>query len=355
MYASEDGRLKGEGIWKKFPFFWFHLFLSYKCTKRCSYCYSFNQLDNDIQIEMDDNTFSRLLEWIPEVWRINNVKVNAVGFLGGEPLLRTDRIKQVMDAVYTQTDGMQGFLYTNGDLVATVNWDDLEDIQWMSMNITDTDLDEIARRMALIGQRSNVINQTVVATLDDYNLDRILDVSRFGIENGYRLRYNKDLYRGGDALYRQKVLKQYHRLCDLFEDYIVKGYDVHTTFIVDSLVPTWALETSPHPCGKRVATVYPDGSIGPCIRSHLCRTGTIFDENPLDKFQHSDYHYGVTENLPDECTVCESRTACQGGCPHDKIVLTGSAVGKSVMCEVHREIIPRLRYLEKLKEKTAHE
>jgi sulfatase maturation enzyme AslB (radical SAM superfamily) len=43
------------------------------------------------------------------------------------------------------------------------------------------------------------------------------------------------------------------------------------------------------------------------------------------------------------------RTTCQGGCPNDKLVLTGSAAGKSVMCEIHKEIIPRLRNLDKLK------
>ena len=37
------------------------------------------------------------------------------------------------------------------------------------------------------------------------------------------------------------------------------------------------------------------------------------------------------------------------GCPNDKLVLTGSTAGKSVMCEIHKEIIPRMRHLEKLK------
>lgn len=80
---------------------------------------------------MDEGTFSRLLDWIPEVWKANNVKVNSIGFLGGEPFLRTDRIRRVMDSVYKNTQGMQGYVYTNGDLVDSVNWDDLEDIQWI--------------------------------------------------------------------------------------------------------------------------------------------------------------------------------------------------------------------------------
>ena len=97
------------------------------------------------------------------------------------------------------TDGMQGLVNTNGDLVDRVHWKDLEAIQWMTINITDIPIEELARRMKIIAERSNVINQTIAATLDEDNLERILDVTRFGIENGYRLRYNKNLFKGLDA------------------------------------------------------------------------------------------------------------------------------------------------------------
>jgi len=350
MYSIEDGRLKGEGFWEKFPLFWFQLFLSYKCTRRCNYCYAFNQVGEDNRMEMDENTFSRLLEWIPEVWEKNNVKVNTIVFLGGEPLLRTDRIKKIMDSVYKNTDGMQGSLYTNGDIIDSVTWDDLEDIQWISINITDISIEELSRRMKIISERSNAIGQTIVATLDDYNLERVLDITTFGIENGYRLRYQKDLYRGLNTEYKKRLLKKYHELCDLLENYIVKGYDVHTTFLLDTLIPLWDLESSPYPCGKRIATVFPDGTIGPCIRDHSFKTGTIFDANPLSKIQCDMFHYDVAKSdIPDECRECESKTICHGGCPHDKLLLTSTRSGKSVVCDIHKEIIPRLRYLDKLK------
>jgi radical SAM protein with 4Fe4S-binding SPASM domain len=351
LYSREDGRLQGEAGWKKLPFFWFLLFLSYRCTRRCAYCYSFNQVGDDNTTEMDDRTFARLAEWIPEVWRANNVKVNCIGFLGGEPLLRTDRIKRVMDAVYRGTDGMQGYVYTNGDVIESVNWDDLEDIQWITTNITDIGIDELSRRMQIIGARSNVINQTVIATLDDLNLERILDIARFGIEHGYRLRFHRDLYRGLDAEYKHRLLTKYHQVCDLLERYALGGYEVHTTFLFDTLIPLWDLESSPYPCGRRVATVFPDGGIGPCIRDHEFRTGTIFDPDPMSRIDCDTFHYG--DSLPAECGACESRTTCQGGCPHDKLLLTGTRSGRSVMCDIHREIIPRLRYLETLGKGTA--
>lgn len=356
MYSLENGRLQGDAGWEKLPLFWFLLFLSYKCTRKCSYCYTFNQVGHDNETEMDENTFSRLLDWIPEVWKVNDVKVNTIGFLGGEPLLRTDRIRRVMDSVYKNTDGMQGFLYTNGDIIDSVNWDDLEDIQWISTNITEIGIEELSRRMKIIDERSNVIGQTIVATLDDMNLERALDITRFGTENGYRLRFYRNLYRGLDAEYKQKLLKRYHEICDLLEEYVAKGYDVHTTFMIDTLIPIWEHESTPYHCGQRVATVFPDGSIGPCIRNHSLKTGTIFDPDPLNKIQCDSYHYDFKKtDIPDECRECDSRTACQGGCPNDKLVLTGTTSGKSVMCDIHKEIIPRLKQLEKLKSKEATE
>jgi uncharacterized protein len=82
----------------------------------------------------------------------------------------------------------------------------------------------------------------------------------------------------------------------------------------------------------------------------VTRSGTIFDPDPMSVFQSDSFHYDLEKlGMPEECRVCESRTTCQGGCPNDKLVLRGSSSGKSVMCEVHKEIIPRLRRLEELK------
>ena len=304
MYVIENGRRQATNGWEKLPLFWFLLFLSYRCTRNCAYCYSFNQVGFGSQTEMDEPTFSRLLEWIPEVWKVNNVKVNIVDFLGGEPLLRTDRIKRVMDAVYAHTDGMQGLVNTNGDLVDRVRWKDLEAIQWIAINITDIPIEELARRMKIIAERSNVINQTIAATLDEYNLERILDVTRFGIENGYRLRYNKNLFKGLDTGYRKRILKKYHQICDLLEDYLIRGYEVHTTFLLDILIPNWELDGSPYPCGKNLATIFPDGSIGPCIRDHSFKSGSIFDPDPMGKIGSEQFHYDIEKtDVPDECRL----------------------------------------------------
>jgi radical SAM protein with 4Fe4S-binding SPASM domain len=349
LYLAESGRLQGPPGWEKFPLFWFLLFLSYKCTRRCSYCYAFNQVGDGNTAEMDENTFARLVEWIPEVWRANNVKVNVIVFLGGEPLLRTDRIKRVMEAAYRHTDGMQGNVTTNSDLVDTVNWDDLEDIQWITTNIADNSLAELARRMRIIKERSNVVGQTVAATLEDENLARVVEIARFGVENGYRLRFARNLFRGLDAEYKRRLLAKYHEVCDLLEGYLARGHDVRTTFLFDNLIPGWPEASSPHLCGKRVATVFPDGAVGPCIRNQSFKTGTIFDADPMRRIQSDLFHYDLSRpDLPAECKGCEARSICHGGCPNDKLLLTGKVAGRSVICDIHREIVPRLKTLERL-------
>ena len=151
--------------------------------------------------------------------------------------------------------------------------------------------------------------------------------------------------------YKQRLLKRYHEVCDLLEEYISRGYDIRTTFLFDTLIPLWDGEDSPYLCGRGIAAVYPDGGIGPCLRNHSFKTGTIFDADPLSRIQCDTFHYEVgNPDLPDECRQCASRTACQGGCPYDKLLLTGTTSGKSVVCDIHKEIIPRLKQLGKLKE-----
>lgn len=134
------------------------------------------------------------------------------------------------------------------------------------------------------------------------------------------------------------------------ENYIIRGYDVRTTFLLDFLIPEWDIEPSPYLCGKRLATVHPDGTVASCIREHSFKSGTIFDADPLKAIQCDLYHNDFGKpDIPEECRRCDVRTACQGGCPQDKLLLTGTRAGKSVLCEIHREIIPKLRYLNHLK------
>jgi radical SAM protein with 4Fe4S-binding SPASM domain len=342
---GQEGKKGGVGNWIDYPFFWYLIFASYKCTKRCPYCYIFNQ--KDIITEMSDSDYERLCDFVCESYNESNIKVANISFLGGEPLLRTDRIKQMMDRVYQRTPGILATIFTNGDLIDQVNWDDVKDLQTWNLHITDLALEEIERRMKVINKNSTSINQTIVATLDFFNLSRIEEVTKFGMENNYRLRYYRNIYEGNNERYKEEFLKKGHAILDILENYKAAGYTVHTTFLFDTLVPRWKLtDHSPYHCGKRLMAIMPDGSISPCIRNHEYKVGTIYDNDLLKKIKVSCFEMNYRrEDIPAECKVCIVRDTCQGGCPNDRKIAYGTFGGKSPFCKIHKELILRMREL----------
>jgi len=339
-----------KNFWDMTPTFWFPLYLSYKCTRRCPDCFVFNQKNNSQQ-EMSDKIFTDLLEWVAYVSKSHGLNYTMLLFLGGEPLLRTDRIKKLMDYVQEQYPKTIGSIYTNADLVDSVNWDDLRCLNFYNVNITNISIDELQRRMSIIQSQSNPDHQSVVAVMNTYNMSRICDITNFAVENGYLLHYHKNMCGWSEPSYKQLLLKSMHIVCDCLETSLKNGYKIHTTFLFNTIISWWNKDYSPYTCGKRSAVVYPNGTVGVCLRNHFDKVGTIYDKNPLGIIQNEKYHLDYNrKDLPDECSKCDIKDVCQGGCPNDKLFNFGTTKMKSIMCEIYKEIIPRLKYLDTLKE-----
>ena len=348
-----DGRYYATGKRTLYPGFIFILDLTYNCTRRCSYCYAFNQ--NVDLLTMSETVFQKSLKWIEYIYGINKIGINGLAFLGGEPLLETPRIKRAMDFVVNLDPKFVGMLFTNGDLIDSVNWSDLQDINLFFMNVCDTDIDELLKRMLIVKNNTHKVqNQTLVITMDDFNLARTEELVYAGLDNFYRLRIYREMYKLKEDGYLDKLLKSYNKVCDIFETYVGKGYDVQTDSLFDMLVPYWnkgfdGNRVSPYVCGRGFATIHPDGSVGACIRNQTKSCGTI------DQLDRSSYLDDFFENrlsrkkIPQECFECPVRNECSGGCPNDKLIHTGTNIGKSMLCSVHKEIIPRLQKIESLK------
>lgn len=334
--------------------FWLTLYLSYKCTRSCSYCYTRHQ--KDIPSEMSDEMFEHLLEFIPKVYIASKVAVMLIIFLGGEPLLRTDRVRRIMDRV--NKDGLYcgASLFTNGDLLDTVNWDDVKDVIMWNLNVCDLSLAEIKRRTDIIQKNGNVFRQTIVVTMDDENMEgtRIEDIMRLAIENRHRVRLYRNMYKGLDMEYKKAVIKKFHAAIDVAEEYKAKGYPFSYDFFMGILVPhNWDDFgiTTPYGCGRGVLSVRPDGSISPCLRDHTSDFGkTIYTEDPIQAVKCDSYRWTYKrDDIPEDCKKCESRQVCQGGCPNDRLVSYGRFDGKPPFCEVDKEIVPRLMALQRKK------
>lgn len=373
---EKDERKIGEYPFKSFPLSWITLYLSYKCTRRCPSCYTLNQKDND-KLEMTDEMFEVLLNFLVKTYNDSDVYHFLITFLGGEPLLRTDRIKRIMDKVNSETPGMAGSIFTNGDLIDKINWDEVYDVNLWNLNVTDISVKEADRRLNVISRKLDEkdtlkfpmdisstnkscvqrhgIQLTVVATFDDYNIqgNRIEEMCRMALDNNHRLRLYRNLFKVNDEEYKKLLVKKYHSILDIIENHQAKGNKIFTTFLIDAMVPhDWGYVNeffTPYTCGKRIISIRADGSVGPCLRNHNYSVGSIYSEkNVTEMVTCPEFRYTYKrDGIPEECQVCDVRDVCQSGCPNDKFINNGTFHMKSPWCKVHKEIIPRLMDLQR--------
>ena len=340
-------RVKG---WDVFPSFYFPLFLSYKCTRKCPECYPMKQCGDSM--EMSDEMFDDLLKFLVKVYNETNERIYHILLLGGEPLLRTDRIKKLVDYIFSNTPGMAFSMFTNGDLIDSVNWSDLTRIPLWNINPTNISIDELARRMDVIKTNADPYNQTVIMYFDEYNMQgtRAEDIAKFCVDNKYRFRISKNINTPNDVEYKARLLKKFHSVLDVLETAQLDGKYVNSVFLIDSVIPyEWGDEAlserfTPYICGKRILSVRPDGSIGPCIRNQTYSVGNIYSDKPYNLIKSNDFIYSYKRpDTPEKCKVCSIRDMCQTGCPYDKLISTGKFDGMSPYCDIYQEILPRVK------------
>lgn len=348
----------GAREYKYFPIFFWNFYLSYKCTRQCPQCYTHSSPFSEL--EMSDEKFERLLNFIIDVYDKSNIAIHQLTFLGGDPLLCTDRIKRINDVVSEKTKGMVSVFITNGDLIDSVNWDDLTKVSVWGLNISDLSLNEINRRINIIREHHRSGSYTLFGTLDNENLHedgRMENITAYGLENNCRFRYCINVFKGNDEEYKSKVLKKLHSIVDVCEKYHAKGYNVPTSYILDRTIPNdWEnIESkhkyfTPYACGRNVISVKADGNISPCIRNHDLSVASIYDsaEDALKKIKVPEFEYAYANKFIDkECMICDVRFVCQGGCPVTRYNAYGKVEGKFPLCRMYKEIIPRLMAITK--------
>lgn len=353
----ETGRWTGTGKYRYFAGFTFLIDLTNDCTRRCSYCYAKNE--GNLEGRMSDDTFNKTLKWIKYIYDVNKIKYNLIIFMGGEPLLDTPRIKLTMRyALESISPVFYGMIITNGDCIEHVDWNDLQDLDFWMQAVHDTSLEENIRRMKIAKDHiQRMQSQTWVIVCSDKNIDRIKDLTYAAVENDYRLRIYRDIYRIKDKSYRDKLSIAYNNVLDILEDYANQGHDIPLDALFDVLNPKYhkgfdGYPVSPYMCGRNYASIRTDGTVSSCIRKKKT-FNTRVDEFDISKLKTPEYQWRLSHKRhPDECFECEVRTECQGGCPFDNEITTGSTIGKSIMCDVHKPVILRMqKILNIMKEK----
>jgi len=329
-------------------------YLTFTCNRvgnnKCPNCFSEMQgVNSGI---MSEEVFEKLCKWSVNFYNNNIFKNQTFIFASGEPLTVTNKIKRLIDynLKYLSKDIVSGVVWTNGDLIYDIDPMDLENVQIINLNITNIDLDEIKNRIDYIRKYFSVYQVRLIATLFDLNLNRFEDIIRFAMENNLDMRIYKDIYKPDDEEYKDKLIQEWHKIINIIKnDYIRKGKKITIPFLYDGMVANWPYDKSPYSCGKGIVTVFPDGSIGNCIRNMDKKVGTLDDPNPqeLIKEDHMKWSFINNTNTNEECKTCSVRFACQGGCPQNRILSGGYYEGKDPWCRVHKEILPRVRDLGK--------
>lgn len=347
LIKNKNNRIVGKGDYECAPLVWNTIYLTTKCTRKCQGC-STNYITKDKK-DMTDETLNRLCEWIPETYYNHNKLVSWVIFLGGEPLLVTDKIKKIMDNVHLKTPGMLGQVFTNGDLLDKTNWNDLEHIQSLCLNTTDIDLIEIKRRIEMIEAKG--LQPGLSTVLDEGSFSKVNDILIYAIENNVITLFYRDIFRGNDFKYIDNVLFKLHELCDILEKYKLKGYKIKTDQFYSLFMPRINDRQHTPICGNNTFGISPDGSISCCIRglyNNESKIGTIWDKNIYEqgnscKRLWERKHDNVGHD--DECLSCSVKYSCGGGCTFARFANTGTLIGKYPFCKINKEIYTRLEEL----------
>ena len=209
------------------------LTLTRGCNLRCSYCYEYGEDGESILVDRGVDYMS--LETAIEI--IDDVNPNIIRFYGGEPLLRSRLIMQIMDRypdIHYQIN-TNGLLYSR---LPDEYWARMFSVELSIDGVDDTTRTENLIRYyhAIDAIRSKVIAReviicsTTISQFDsDYSIsDRVIDIyNRFDInvfQIGLDMSYGRDILQ--QANMNQFIYKFTNELIQTHLDVISGGYDI---------------------------------------------------------------------------------------------------------------------------------
>jgi uncharacterized protein len=345
LFENKEGRIVGQGAWKHFPLYWAEVSLTQKCTRACDFCYVSNQ--RAPHISMPEDVFARLCDWLPATYYQHNYLFGMVVFLGGEPLLETQKIKRLMDAVFEKTPGMLGVIHTNGDLLNRIDWHNVEKINQWTLHITDLPMGEIDRRMKIIDAHTpdNPGKQGLTFVWDKLNMERAEDIINYAIDNNF---YVRSYHNAADRrpAYEAELISVFGRILPICKRRKYRPRYNYSLFL-DEIAIDSSFEGSPWPCGRRLFMVLPDGRVTSCTRDSACSfagVGTIYDDDIIQRIAVKKDIRRKWENHP-ECADCSVKNYCQGGCFADRVLHSGNTAGSFPLCIFYKDVLPRLNFL----------
>lgn len=320
------------------------LYVSDLCHRHCDHCYrSHGEQVMSLPVAKD------IANWISNICVNENVQNLNISFLGGEPTNNIvgifhfiDQLRKNLDSRFSSVHifdqaGIHLRLFTNGDLLTDDMLRELKRHKVVIMlNPTYDTLSDIEAKIQYIRAICGGCNMAIA--LNDFNMNRLSDLTGLAIKHGCHIRTNR-LYDGGNIHgYVESYESAMHEMFDLLME---ASKPMWPNWIMESTYPTWRGPKNPYSCGRWFVAIDPDGTIRSCNPDPDTRVGSIYTHQWRDI---SFPHRWSAKHLP-ECQDCEWITWCQGGCPYTRKLTYGTYNHKSPFCSAFKTLFPKLMQL----------
>lgn len=345
---------------------WLHI--TNNCNLRCPYCY-IHKSPGNMSFEIGKLTIDKMVKSCKK----HDLRGINIKFAGGEPLLRFDFIKRIVDYTQQFIDEIE-ISYTiisNGILVTPeisrylkeysinigVSLDGIGEIH----NLTRFDQNgqgsygKVIKGLQILKDFHNRVG--IMTAISNSNYEHLLDLVKFCLDNEYSFRFSlqKDYESGWPELLDHiPELVQHLHLC---YDYMEKNIPQKNFFYVHKFGDVTFMKPVYQCCnaGNGFFAVGHDGHIGVCgmglanpLRLSLKTCNDILADirrcSPLP-----------TKMISQSCSHCVWRTSCAGSCPlqaNSSLKLHGTA---TPYCQVYQEILPRILRIKAMQMIRNHE
>jgi len=335
---------------------WMHL--TNRCNLACSYCYIHKSPG-----DMTTTTGKLIIDKMIESCVAHGIGSMNIKFAGGEPLLRFELLKELVDYSKQGSNGKIEVTYTvltNAALVTEEIADYLISHNigiGVSLDGIGVENDKSRHDRRGVGSFDRVIagietlvrsgkRPSIMTTVSSDNYLGLLDLTKFLIGGGYRFRFSlqRDCESGWPDLlnHEDELLHTLHGCYDYMEANLPKDNfaKVHTFGDVKFQRP------ARRSCGagNSFFAVGHDGQIGVCGLGLAKPFASINDQvDILDLVRQSNPKLADTlaSDSP-RCNNCIWRKSCASGCPLQTLATYGRYDRPTPYCRVYREILPRV-------------
>ena len=345
---------KTENMSKKLDV-WLHV--TNDCTLDCKYCY-INKCKGDMPFELAKQSIDKLLASC----RASNKEELVVRFAGGEPTMKLDFLKQIVD--YTKNvcgDIKPRFVVlTNGTLISD-KFIDFVKAEKITIGISLDGIEEYndKNRYFKSGKGSykvvidNInkllksgIRPGIMTTVTNENLDGLKELTAKMIEMGLHFRFSleRDIQTGNPSILQNQdlVIEKINECIQMMMNAVNSGNTKFSFQIGD----VYFHRPAKRSCGAASCScsIGNDGKIGICgmglsvAFTNLDKTDDLME----DVRKYNEELLKVSSDAIEECSSCPWRYSCSNGCPLQTKATYGTYRHVSPYCRIYKETIPNV-------------